>query len=99
MRIARVIGTVTTSRLHSAFEGARFRLAVPLSLEDLLSGKPTPTEPVVMYDELGAGEGSLVAMSESREASQPLLPKQCPIDAYCAAILDEIHVEPLEGEG
>jgi len=97
MRISRVIGTVTLSRYHPSLQRARLRLAVPLSLAELQrqagrrEAKPV-AEPLVVYDELGAGIGSLIALSESREASQPFYPKQKPIDAYCAAILDQVDV-------
>jgi microcompartment protein CcmK/EutM len=46
-----------------------------------------------MYDHLGAGQGDLVAFSESREACMPFYPeKRVPIDAYCSAILDRAVV-------
>ena len=96
MRIARVIGNVTLSRCHPSLRQASLRLAVPLSLSELLTGEPPNAEPIVMYDELGAGDGGLVAMSESREAAQPFYPDQKPIDAYCAAVLDQVDVSSLE---
>ena len=95
MRIGEVIGTVTLNRSHPSLVGARFKLVVPLSLADLLgSGKPTAEE-LAVYDELGADEGCRVAFSEGREAAQPFHPEVKPIDAYCAAILDRIHLVPL----
>jgi len=53
-------------------------------------------EDVVAYDELGAGIGVTVAISEGREAAQPFHPGEKPVDAYLAAILDRVTVEPLE---
>ena len=45
------------------------------------------------YDHLGAGEGDLIAFSESREAVMPFYPeKRVPIDAYNAAIMDNTTV-------
>jgi microcompartment protein CcmK/EutM len=98
MRIAKVIGTVTLSRSHPSLTGGRYRLAVPLSLDDVCTqteqGDVQPSaDALVMYDELGAGQNSLVALSESREASQPFHPDTKPIDAYNAAILDQIDVD------
>jgi ethanolamine utilization protein EutN len=49
---------------------------------------------VVIYDELGAGVGDLLAVTESAEASAPFHPQVKPIDAYNAAILDAVVVEP-----
>jgi ethanolamine utilization protein EutN len=43
-------------------------------------------------DELGAGVGSLIAISEGAEASAPFHPEVKPIDAYNAAILDTIQI-------
>ena len=52
-------------------------------------------EDFVMYDDLGAGLGSRIAMSEGGEAAQPFLPADKPVDAYNAAILDQINIRPL----
>lgn len=58
------------------------------------TGRSTPmAESLVAYDDLGAGEGSLVALSESGEATAPFRPKLVPLDAYCSAILDKIDLE------
>jgi ethanolamine utilization protein EutN len=46
-----------------------------------------------MFDSLGAGNGSFVALSESAEAAAPFHPETKPVDAYNAAILDTINVE------
>ncbi len=61
---------------------------MPLTLANC-AGKPTPAaEALVVYDELGAGVGSRIAVSEGGEAAQPFQPDMKPIDAYNAAILD-----------
>ena len=98
MRIAEVIGTVTLNRRHPSLAGARFKLVVPLSLADLTGQAGEPAEEIVVFDELGAGVGNRIAVSEGREAAQPFYPDVKPIDAYNAAILDTVSVEPLEGE-
>jgi ethanolamine utilization protein EutN len=90
MRIAKVIGKVVLSRSHPSFSGASLRLAVPLNLEEL-GGDYEPTgEPLVVWDDLGAGDGSLIAISESGEAAQPFRPALKPVDAYNSAILDSV---------
>jgi len=93
MRIAQIIGTVTLSRCHPSLVGGSYRLAVPLSLDELQTGRPPQADPLVLYDAWGAGQGSRVALSESREAAAPFYPEIKPIDAYNAAILDHIHIE------
>ncbi len=91
MRIAEVIGTVTLSRRHPNLQGGSFRVAVPLSLENLRRSDAPRAEPLIAYDDLGAGVGSLVGVSEGREAAQPF-PEDKAIDAYVAAILDDIFL-------
>jgi ethanolamine utilization protein EutN len=95
MRVADVIGRVTLNKCHPAVHGARWLIAVPLTL-DGLAGKPAGRgEPFIVYDELGAGEASRIAVSEGTEAAAPFYPNVKPIDAYNAAILDTLEFESL----
>ena len=93
MRIGKVVGRVCLSPLYDTLVGGRF-LIVEVQDRHVLAGKPRQTaESLVMYDHLGAGQGDLVAFSESREACMPFYPeKRVPIDAYCSAILDRAVV-------
>jgi ethanolamine utilization protein EutN len=93
MRIAEVIGTVTLSKGHPSLAGGVWRICVPLNRDELKQGRGGRDEPFVTYDELGAGLGTLVAISEGAEASAPFHPEQKPIDAYNAAILDVVDVD------
>jgi ethanolamine utilization protein EutN len=92
MRIATIEGTVTLNRRHPSFAACRLRLATPFSLDELQRRTPPLGETLVVWDELGAGFGALVAFSEGAEAAQPFRPELKPVDAYCAAILDDIHL-------
>lgn len=92
MRIAEMIGTVTLSHAHPSLVGGRFPLVVPLSLGNLTGASHERAEAFVVYDELGAGVGCQLAISEGREAAQPFDPEGKPIDAYNAAILDTLHI-------
>ncbi len=92
MRIAEVIGKVTLSKWYPTLDGATWKLAVPLSQAALRGESGGRGEAFVVYDEQGAGEGSLVAISEGAEASAPFHPNQKPIDAYNAAILDRVDI-------
>ena len=94
MRIAKVIGSVTLSRPHETFVGSRLRLAIPLSFEDLADDAEPRGEALGVWDELGAGLGSLILVAEGPEASQPFRPKDKAVDAYCAALLDDISLDP-----
>ena len=92
MRIAEVIGTVTLSRGHPSIEGHRWIIAVPFSFKALRSGAPDG-EDLVIVDELGAGQGQRIAVSEGAEAAMPFLPAKKPVDAYCACLLDSLDVK------
>lgn len=92
MRIMECVGRVTLSRWDPSLTGASWKLAVPL-MHSGLKGEPSGrTEPIVVYDEMGAGHGSLMAVTESADASTPFYPNSKPIDAYCAALLDVVRV-------
>jgi ethanolamine utilization protein EutN len=93
MRIAKVVGTVTLNRCHPSFIGARLRLVVPLSLAELKGEAQPAADEMVAWDDNGAGLGSLVAISEGAEASQPFRPDLKPVDAYASAILDEVNLQ------
>lgn len=93
MRIAKVIGKVTLNRCHPAFRGANLKLVVPMMAAELVSDEQPAGDSLVAWDELGAGTGSLIAMSEGPEAAQPFRPEIKPIDAYAAAILDDLNIE------
>jgi ethanolamine utilization protein EutN len=94
VRIGEVIGSVTLNRAHPSLLGASFRLTIPLTLDELAGDARPQGETLVVYDELGAGPGSRIALSEGAEAAQPFYPEVKPIDAYNAAILDEVQLTP-----
>jgi microcompartment protein CcmK/EutM len=93
MRIAKVIGTVSLSTVHESMRGGSYRIVVPQSLENLRGTDTTDGEELIAYDELGSGMQSFIALSEGGEAAQPFKPNYKPVDAYCAAILDQIVIE------
>lgn len=95
MRIGKVIGTVTLNRWHPSLRGGSYRLAVPLSWQELAGDEPAG-EAIVVYDDLGAGLDSLIAMSEGGEAAQPFYPETKPVDAYNAAILDRLDLTEVQ---
>ena len=92
MRIGEVIGTVTLNRWHPSLTGGSYRLVVPLSLANLAGQSHERAEELTVYDDLGAGIGNRIALSEGREAAQPFHPEVKPVDAYNAAILDCVNL-------
>ena len=93
MRIGDVVGSITLNRAHPSLKGASFKLVTPLSWENLADRWDERLEEIAVLDELGAGVGSRIAISEGREAAMPFYPEVKPIDAYNAAILDSLDYE------
>jgi len=89
MRMGTVIGRVTLSARTKKFRGERLLLTLPWKKETF-RGTDSFAPAIVVYDELGANIGQHIAISEGREAACPF-PKPTPVDAYCAALVDE-HV-------
>lgn len=94
MRIGKVIGRLTLSSVCDALVGGRYAI-VEVQDRFALAGKPRRTrETVVVYDDMGAGAGDLIAFTESREATMPFYPeRRVPLDAYNCAILDTAVVQ------
>lgn len=64
-----------------------------MSFDELDQRNEPQGDSLVAWDQLGAGNGSLIGLSEGPEASQPFRPDVKPVDAYAAAILDHIDIE------
>lgn len=99
MQIFKVMGQVTLSRSHPSFQGARLLAAEPTGSSSI--GGPVPVDPdlVIVWDDLGAGLGSLIAVSDGAEAAQPFRPVLKPVDAYNSAILDEVNFDSKITQG
>ncbi len=93
MRVGDVIGKVTLARCHPMVVGGTWLVVTPLTRAGIQGDPNGREEPVVVYDELGAGVGALIGMSEGAEAGAPFHPEPKPLDAYNACILDSIEVE------
>ncbi len=94
MKIHKVLGSVTLNRCHAGYIGARLLATVSLDAELLGKAANPEADMVVVWDDLGAGEGARIAVSDGAEAAQPFRPEQKAVDAYCSAILDVVHIDP-----
>ena len=93
MRIAQVTGRVTLSRFHPSLRAGRFLIAQPMPLKALMEGSADRGEEVVVYDNLGAGRGGLIGVSEGREAANPFGTNKTPVDAFCACLIDRLSFD------
>lgn len=99
MYLYRVIGYVTLNQSHPSLRGGRLLATLPAGRELIGLPEATDEDMVIVWDDLGAAVGSLIAVSDGAEAAQPFRPAMKPIDAYCSAILDQVYVPGLPQKG
>jgi ethanolamine utilization protein EutN len=89
MQIARVIGSVVSTRKHAKFEGAKLLLVQPVALDD------TPRGPALLaVDSVGAGvHEKVLVVIEGRAAGEALGRKGAPVDAAIVGIIDSVDVQ------
>jgi len=95
MRIGHVIGKVTMNVQEEAFKGGRWLVINPVDTDQLntcIDRQPTLTKQpsLIIYDNIGAGEGDIVGFVEGAEATAPFA-GPTPIDAISLAIFDTLH--------
>jgi len=88
MQIARVIGTVVSTRKDENLAGITLLLVQPLSPSREAVGRP-----LVAVDAVGAGVGEEVFFVRGKEASFPFYPVEAPVDAGIVGIVDHIYAE------
>jgi len=96
MRLGHVIGRVTLSRQDPAYHGGRFLLVQPFTKAQFAGAPMTPLaagSTLVVYDNLGAGEGHTIGFTEGAEAAVPFA-QPTPVDAFNAAIIDQVFYNP-----
>ncbi len=96
MRLGHVIGKVTLSVQDPAYKGGRFLLVQPFAREQFAGAPMTPLAKglsLVVYDNLGADLGHAIGFTEGAEATAPF-ENPTPVDAFNAAIIEEIFYKP-----
>ncbi len=99
MRLGIVRGHVTLNLSVDSFRARTLAIVEPVTMENLRAGNGAGGgKALILLDELGAADGQMVAFTEGREAANPFWPQPVPVDAYCALIVDSIHLAPLMNE-
>jgi microcompartment protein CcmK/EutM len=89
MQIARVVGTLVSTRKHRKFEGAKLLLVQPLDIDDTPRGTA-----VLAVDGVGAGvREKVLIVREGRAAGEAIGQKGAPVDAAIVAIIDEVYID------
>jgi microcompartment protein CcmK/EutM len=97
MRLGIVRGHMTLNLAVESYRARTLAIVEPVTMENLRAGDGTGSgKALVVLDELGAANGQMVAFTEGREAANPFWPGAVPVDAYCALIVDSVHLRPRE---
>ena len=87
MLLAKVVGTVVSTRKEPSMDGLRFMLVQPVDL----NGKPTGPH-VVSVDAVGSGIGEYILFATGSSARQTQMTDKRPCDAVIMAIVDNWEV-------
>ena len=94
MRIGHVIGKINVHTDEPSLVGARWLLINPIDTEQIntcINNAPklTTQSTLVIFDNMGAGEGDIIGFVEGAEATAPF-DSPIPIDAISLAIFDNL---------
>lgn len=93
MILGRVVGQVVSTHKREQFDGAKLLLVQPETPQGEAHGVT-----LLAIDSVGAGVGELVlVVLEGRAAGEALGCKLAPVDAAIVGIVDQVHVENMEG--
>ena len=89
MQLARVIGTVVSTRKDANLTGIPLLIVQPLTVDRQPAGRV-----LVAADSVGAGVGEEVFFVRGKEASFPFYPVESPVDAGIVGIVDRWDTRP-----
>jgi ethanolamine utilization protein EutN len=77
------------------FQGIRLLVVEPVTADNLgRNDRKGGGKALIVADHLGPGLGQMIAFTEGSEAANPYWPKQVPVDAYCALIVNNLDYRP-----
>ena len=88
MQLARVIGSIVSTRKSERLEGLKLLVAVPIDM-DTMQEKGVP---FVTVDTVGAGEGEIVMWAGGSSSRQTDLTTGKPVDSTIVGIVDYVDV-------
>ena len=93
MFLARVIGSVVSTKKDEQMVGRKLLLLRPKLVDDKDPGKfKDGSNTIVAIDTVGAGEGELVMFCQGSSARNAQGLKAVPVDAAIVAIVDSVEV-------
>ena len=93
MFLARVIGSVVSTKKDEIMKGHKLLLLRPMLVDESDPAKfRSGSNTIVAVDAMGAGNGELVLFCQGSSARQTSGLKQLPIDAAVVGIVDSVDV-------
>jgi ethanolamine utilization protein EutN len=93
MFLARVIGTVVSTKKDEAMKGRKLVLLRPLLVDEANPAQLRPgTNTIVAIDAIGAGQDEVVLFCQGSSARQASGMKTLPVDAVVTGIVDTVDV-------
>ncbi len=89
MLLARVIGTVVSTRKSEKLSGTKLLIIEPVDFQK----QKAEGKPLVAIDSVGAGEGEIVLVVQGSSARLTETTKDTPVDATVMAIVDYVDIE------
>jgi ethanolamine utilization protein EutN len=90
MFLARIDGNVVPAAKHATLDGCRFLIAQRLEADG-----STGTEPLVIIDWLGAGNGSTVLVSSDGDIARERFGNTTPARMVVAGIVDQVQIPKM----
>jgi ethanolamine utilization protein EutN len=94
MFLARIDGTVVPATKHATLEGCRFLIAQRLEADGSVG-----TEPLVIVDWMGAGNGTTVLVSTDGDIARERYGNTTPARMVVAGIVDQVQLPPASNRG
>ncbi|MEA5014956.1 MAG: EutN/CcmL family microcompartment protein [Candidatus Limiplasma sp.] len=88
MQLAKVIGSIVSTRKSPRLEGLKLLVAVPIDM-DTMEAKGAP---FVTVDTVGAGEGEIVMWAGGSSSRQTEFTTGKPVDSSIVGIVDYVDV-------
>jgi microcompartment protein CcmK/EutM len=93
-----VRGHVVLNAAIPELHGIRLLVVEPVTAENLAKNDGNGGgKALIVADQLGPGMGQMIAFTEGSEAANPYWPKQVPVDAFCALIVNNLDYRPPDG--
>lgn len=88
MQLARVIGSIVSTRKSERLEGLKLLVAVPIDMDTMLE----KGSPFVTVDTVGAGEGEIVMWAGGSSSRQTEQTTGKPVDSAIVGIVDFVDI-------